>query len=514
VVALAWLWSALAAIANFAFRYPAFDQFRLYPIYLGLPFPDNVIQLENGHRPVLPALVRVAEILWFKADQNLQIVVGAGSALAAALFLMTTIARERAMPAVTRAAACLLVVIAVFWLGNARMLMHGNELVHAYFVVLFAVLAFLCVSKARQGNERSWAAAAAVCCCAATFSFGTGAATFLAVLVLAVMTRLRLASLAIVLTAFAASMAIHLAGLPGDKGVRNSLLLDPAGNLSVLARWLAAPWMRAWLGHGEPPIEPWLQNSMSAASLGKVLVVTANWISAPLGTDAAARIAAVVGICGVVAYAAALIHAWRRPESLTTTRVVALGLSTFGVGAAVIVCLARLHLFEHSPDQVFADRYLPWSCLFWLGLGLYPVAGNGTATLARTAGLPCAAVVIAAIFLPSHRSLAGWSATVSRHIQQSAVAAQLGIWDPARFEDVAAPSDDVVKSLALLKQRRLSMFAEQGFSFVSGPWRAPAPGPALDAAYAHVSREFEDPHSHRRIADFEGLDAPNAWAAG
>ncbi|GAA0713694.1 hypothetical protein [Dokdonella soli] len=501
-----WLWTSLIAIANFAFRYPAFDQFRLYRLYLGLPFPTNAIQLENGHRPILPALVRLAEIRWFDADQILQIVAGCSAALLALIAIVVTIAREKTIPATTRAGACLLAVIALFWLGNARMLMHGNELVHTYFVVLFTALAVLAVHAARLRSPVFWMGLAGLCCFAATFSFGTGMASFGAVLLLGVILRLRLRDLAIPVGLLVVALTIYLLGLPGNDGVRGTLLLDPIGNLAVLTRWLSAPWMRTWLGHTDPSIEPWLQSSLLSSTLGQPLVISARWLASPFGEGGAMLESVVIGGIGVCALLVASVHAWRRGKSLSATRVLAFGLSAFGIGVAVIVCFARLHAFGTSPSQVFADRYLPWSCLFWLGLALYAIAGRGPRPVWRTAGVACAVVLTALAALPSHRALAGWSAAVSRHIQQSAVAAQLGIWDAARLDyEPAATNDDIRTSLDLLKQRHLSMFAEPAFNLVEHGWHAPAQMPApLARAYAHVMREFDDPQGHRRVADFEG----------
>lgn len=503
--ATVWLWTSLVAIANFAFRYPSFDQFRLYAIYLGLPFPRNLLQLENGHRPVLPALVRVAEIHWFGADQMLQTVVGCAAVLLALSLIVATVLRERDVPAVNRASACLLAVIALFWLGNARILMHGNELVHAYFVVLFTVLALLAVMAARRAHPARWMLVSALCCLAATFSFGTGMASFGAVLLLGVIGRVRWRYLAIVAGFLGVALTVYVLGMPGSAGVRGSLLFDPAGNFAVVARWLAAPWMRAWLGHGDPSMEPWLQSSLLHTTLGAPLVASAQGLSRAFGEGATMWIGALLGIAGLAAFLLACLGASRNSVRLTRAQELGLGLAAFAVSAAVIVCFARLNAFTVSPSQVFADRYLPWSCLFWLGLALYAGCGSGPRRSWRTAGFAATALAVALVLAPSHRALAGWSATVSRHIQQSAVAAQLGIWDPARFEDPSATNEDVEASLGLFRRQHLAMYAEPAFRLVEHGWSAPLPLPApLDGAHARVVREFVDPHSHRRVADFEG----------
>src|SRR5690606_31186315 len=109
----------------------------------------------------------------------------------------------------------------------------------------------------------------------------------------------------------ALAAAAYLGGLPGDGGVRHSLRFDPGENLLVITRWLAAPWMRVWLGHAEPPLEAWLQGSMEGTAIGSALVASARWLAIPLGADPAMRIGSLLGALGVLGYAAALAHAWR-----------------------------------------------------------------------------------------------------------------------------------------------------------------------------------------------------------
>jgi peptidoglycan/LPS O-acetylase OafA/YrhL len=506
IAAFAYLQTSLVAIANFGLRYPAFDQYRTYRQYLGLPFPDNAMQIENGHRPILPVLVRLAEIRWLDADQMLQLVTGVGAALAATGLIIATIVRAKDISIVARAGACALALLAVFWLGNARMLMHGNELVHVYFVMLFCVLAILAVNAARERSPTLYMSLAGVCCIAATFSFGAGVASFGCVLALGVLARVRMRDIAIPAGLLVFVLALYVLDLPADDGVRGVLRFDPAGSLAVIARCLSAPWMRAWFGLGDPPLESWMQSSLLEMRAGAPLVVSARWLAAGFGDHALMRESATLGGIGMIAFALAAIHAWRRRGHLDAVRVLGLGLSTFAIGVAVLLCFARLRLFMESPEQVFADRYLPWSCLFWLGLALYAVAGVRERSGWRIAAFTGAVVAAMLVLFPSHRSMAGWSSTVSRHIAQSAVAAQLGIWDPDRFADGAdATRDDVLATLDLLEARHLSMYAEPAFGLIEQGWHAPADiPPALETADARVVREFDDTLGHRRVADFEG----------
>lgn len=503
--ALLWLWSALTTIVHFVLRYPAFDQYRLYPNYLLLPFPQNISQSENGHRPIVPNLVRLADLYGFAASQRLQIVVGIGAALLSLALIVRAVTRQREIPPLARAAACLLAVLALFWLGNARTLMHGFEEVHVYLTVLACLLALLAVQRARSEGSYLWPLLAASACLAATFSHGVGLASFAAVLLVSLVFGLRTRYLLAFGTLLAAAMLLYAFALPGGDSVRESLAFDPVGILATMAQWLSSPWIRGWLGVGFPAFDPSLHNGMTAPAYAPLLVAAAARLATPFGTDGAAREGVFVGAIGLLAYLAALVHAYRHRASSTRLHFLGLGLASFIVASAGIVSIARAKYFAMYPEQIFADRYSPWPCLFWLGLALYAIAGSRRfvgGVLA--AGL---AVTMALVLLPTHRTQATWSSIVYRKMQQSAVAAQLGVWDPNyNFDVVSASRADTMGTLNLLRENRLSMFAEPGSALAEGGWRTPAAVPApLPDAEAHVVHAFEEANRHRRVAEFEGL---------
>lgn len=502
-LSVAWLLGALAAIANFGFRYPAFDQYRLYPQYLGLDFPASALQLENGHRPILPALVRIAEAHWFGADQSLQLWLGVGLALMTAATIAVVAWRGR-RSALSGATAVLLAVLAMFWLANARMLMHGNELLNVYLVTSATALALVCVHAARDSRPVAWMALAGLLATAATFSFGSGIACFPALLLLALLLRVPARALVVPGGLFLLAVVVYLAELPGNDGVRNAITMRPMANVSALLRWLASPWFHAWLGFAEPGFYSWNPgDSLTERALGG----SAHGVAAALGSGWLALAGTAIGAAGVAAYVLLLAGAVRSPVGITRRRALGIGLSTFALVVGGVVCLARLPAFEAVPLQVMADRYLPWVCLFWLGLVLgFGGAPTVQARRWRAWLSPVAVLLLAVLLWPSHAGWAGWSSAVHRNVQQSAVAAQLGIWDPERFpshED--APRAAVERSLALMRERRVAMFAEPGYALVAQGWRAPA-GDAFTPAVAHAAlvRRFHDDRGNRDIAAFEG----------
>jgi hypothetical protein len=502
-LAALWLLGALVAMANFALRYPAFDQYRLYSYYLGMDFPASALQLENGHRPILPALVRIAELHWGVPDQRLQTVLAVLLALGTLATVALTAWRGR-RSALSAATMVLLATLGLFWLGYARMMMHGYEMLHVHLISLSVVLAVVCVQRAGRGRPVLPMALAGALALAATFSFGPGIACFAAVFVLAAAMRLPPRCLVIPLLLLGLALLAYLGGLPGEAGVRGSLALRPLDNLKAGLQWLASPFFHAWLGYAEPGMLGWNPGTRPEE---KPLLESARALAAWLGPDWKARIGLLIGLAGVIGWAWQLFRAWRHPQALGGVGALALGLSSFGLAVGAIIALARLAYFDLHPGQLMADRYLPWPGLFWLGLAL-AIAERAAASAAPVwrAAAPVLAVALFLVLLPSHRGEVGWSAAVHRGNQQSAVAAQLGLWDAERFprEDDASRRD-VETTLALLRERRLSMFAEPAYALWSEAWRAPPDtGPELPMARAFVTRRFHDETGNRPVAAFEG----------
>jgi hypothetical protein len=278
--ALAYFLSALCAIVNFAWRQPMFDQWRMYGNLLTLPFPGNIIHLENGHRPIVPNLVRYLELQWFAADQTLQIAVGTACAAMSVIVLAFAGWRDRSLNFAGRCAVVLVAVLTIFWLANARMLMHGNESLQVYLLILCVIIAASCAYTSAIRRTTGPMMAASVACSIAMFCFGSGVASFPALIALSILLRVRWQTLLIPIVTMVAMLLLYLYVLPDDEGVRESLKLKPWQSIKTAMTWLSSPWALGWLSLSDPPLFPDVTRSFSHNPVGSVLEYTADGATA------------------------------------------------------------------------------------------------------------------------------------------------------------------------------------------------------------------------------------------
>jgi hypothetical protein len=506
---LAYLVSGLFAIHGFAWRQPIFDQLRLYPMYLGLPFPENVLQLENGHRPIIPALLRVAELRWFGGDQGLQILVGALFATAAVTAVWLAALRSPQLGAGRRAAGAGMFGIAVFWFANARMLLHGNESVHAYLVALMAVLATALVwrSAGRRDGLASLLLAMA-CGIVATCSFGPGVAVPCLVVVLALLFG---AGWRNALTAAICGFVLLFAythWLPGADGVRASITVRGVDNLRVMALWMNSPWVSLGLGALAPAFAPEAANALAGTWVAAPWSLLARRLGPEAGYGLLLLICSALGLFAVLATLRGSVLLRRTRRDLASPLfAMGIGLAWFGLGVTVLISLSRLTYFDAYPGQILADRYLVWPCLLWAGVFLQWVAAPDAPRDRRRGAVACALVVaIGLAAWPAHRHGMQWGSAVYAIAERSAVAAWMGIEDPEWLVDDGASSlADKRRSVLLFRQHRVAMFSRDADRLM-GQHVDPVPAdPAAPPGRCTITRTFVDPPSGRTFFQFRGF---------
>jgi hypothetical protein len=134
----------------------------------------------------------------------------------------------------------------------------------------------------------------------------------------------------------------------------------------------------------------------------------------------------------------------------------------FGLGVAGVVSLSRLGYFDVHPGQIYANRYLPWSCLFWAGLVLIALGRPRVeATGARETARPW---VLAAVTFFAVAALAGnwswmqWSRFAQTLIRHQASAVLTAVYSASLYQGETVP-EEVKAGLPRVREARIAMFA-------------------------------------------------------
>ncbi len=412
------LYAALALAAMWrAPRVPYADGWGFLGRFASAPGFGAILRTDNGHHEVLPHALRMLELRIFDAQQWLQ--VGTGIVLLlATLAVMWSILRNEAA-AEKRAAAMLVAVLGLCWLGNIRILGHANETVHAYLVTLCVVLGIAVLAPARgQAPGTRAAAVAAALGVVAAFSFGTGLAAFVAFLAVAWLRRARAGVHLVLAAAFIGTLALRRWG---NAGVEAAVLqFAPLSQLEHLLRWLATPSVYAvW-----PLADPALAARIPVSPIRAIAEPVAAAWHAVFGPVMLARwphlLTGILGSCWLGA------ATWRARTGASPAGLLGLGLAWFGLAVGGLVAVARLRYFDLHPDQLLASRYVVWSSLFWSGLGVAAVARASRLRIA----LPVV-LVVAAGLLPSQAWMWRFGAGMRAVADRTAVAAAVGVLDPA-----------------------------------------------------------------------------------
>jgi arylsulfatase A-like enzyme len=323
------------------------DQWRIYDQYFSLPFPDNILQLQNGHRPILPGLVFLIDIQLFKAQNVFLLVTGVALNALAALLISLVIWADKGLAGTVRLSCIAFSWMIAFWLGNDRVLLHGNESVHCYLAIVAFLLAVKTLISATDRCNRIGARGAtsvflllSLWCLAASASFGFGMIAWPAVILIAVVLRLPARIPVGLLVLFLVTVTLYCFVLPGDGRVQKMLSFEPLENIRDASYWLGS-----------------LAGRLLKPIAGKTL--------------RAEIISPVVGGAGILCAVFILLKKVRRPPKPAPCETLALSLIAFGLGCALLAAIGRNSHFDVLPSERLAPRYLPWVILFWLGQIFY-----------------------------------------------------------------------------------------------------------------------------------------------
>lgn len=432
VLAAFHLSNTISTVARFTLNDAFQDQLRLNFRYLTVPFPLSIFELENGHRPVLPGLIRWLELNYFAGAVTLQFATAWISAAVAVGLLFVRCWSALDWP--HRLMLLCVVATTIFWNANARMFIHAYEATHVFYIFVWLVVALFAVS----GEGEVTIPRVALACSAAalaTFSFGPGIVVYGAVAVALVLRRASWKALAAVVVVALVVVAVYSFGLPGADGVRAS-----SGAISlvqtsyfVVAR-MAAYWVEL------------CGFSFASDSWPRGVVVT-------------------VSTLGITLTALHVLRAWRTRENFSPAMLMGLGIMVFGVVTNALIAVNRTSYFQANPPELFADRYLFWSTLVWLGLAIYWLS---LPQRSRFFSLFIALIIVAesALAFGQANWWRSWASSTYRVVELTSVALKLNIPHDHRLQEMFGPDfTNTYAEIDVLRKARVSTFARE-----PGPW--------------------------------------------
>jgi hypothetical protein len=389
------------------------------------------------------------------------------------------------------------------------MLLHGNESVHAYLVLLMAVVATMLAWRgAAPPRGLPTLLLATACGAVATASFGPGVAVPVLVVWLAILFEARWRDVLVTAVCGLGVLFAYLHLLPGSEGVRGSIAVRPLDNLRVMALWMNSPWVSLGLGALVP--------AFATEAAG---IVADSWVGAPWRALAARLTAGqasalLLALCAALGLLAVLTTArgslrlrQARRENVPPLFVAGLGLAWFGLGVTLLISVTRLDYFAAHPGQVFADRYLLWPCALWAGVFLQWIAWPGAPRGRLRGALGCVAVVAVGLAaLPAHENGIGWGNAVYAIAERSAVAAWMGVEDPEWMVDEDdATIADRRRAIELFRRHRAAMFSRDVDRLMG---QRVALAPAADApplGECTIGRAFADVRSGAPFVQIRGF---------
>lgn len=452
--------STLTTVALYTLQNAYQDQFRLYSRYLTVPFPLSILELENGHRPILPALLRWVELTYLHGAQTLQFATAWTAAAAATYGIVRMTWRD--LDRIRLAVLVCVLSVTVLWNANARMFIHAYEATHVFYIYAALVAAIALVS-ADEEVSLSRLIAASVCGLLATFSFGPGIVLFPTLFGLLVLRRAKFGLLAFTAAFTFAVFLAYTYVLPGADGVRGaSVGFSLQSAIKFVALRFSAYWLELFPG---------------AAF-----------------ADARSRLPVVVASSFVVALTLlSVLSRWFRREVFSRSHMIGVGFVLFGVLTNAVIAVNRVSHFELHAQDVLAERYLFWSAVLWLGVALYWLTALKAGAKFRTVCVAVFVAIVAIVAIQRANWWRSWSSSVFRMVELTAVAYRHGIAHPHRLIEIAGPdTTETLNAVENLRSAQAMIFASGSESWLSTRI-APAPtNPTVPLYHAWEAPDTRD----------------------
>ena len=326
------------------------DFWRIYDTCLHRSWFYSAILKYNGHSHFFPSQLWLADLRFFHGNQDFLFAAGFLFQVGGTALLALPIWRDRARRLTTKLSASMILVVFTFWMGRASMTVSGGFNCCYSLVITGAAVGFCALgSLAARGDDNKAALLLAVIFgnVLASFSFGTGLATWVASLATAYCLGLRLKSLAVLAAAAALTVVVFMAlpaREPGGILPAHLQLVRPSTYLTLLTylcHMLGSPLAHifaAWTSHQNPP------------------------------TDQFTFLPTTLGAIGFILASIIIVLKLRRRNLQPGLETIGFSLLTFNLIAFTVITLSRADHIGLFPTELNAPRYYYWSTLFWTGL--------------------------------------------------------------------------------------------------------------------------------------------------
>ena len=415
------------------------DYWVIYETCLKHSWLEAALTKDNYQPLFFPSLIWLADLRFFRGDQQLLFFAGMILLFCTAALLLVPLWRDKTMGLTAKLAATLVVTVGNFWMGRGSIITSGGFLCLCSLAIGGAVLAFLWLPATRSESPRFLKAYLIVLASAfvASLSFGSGLAVWPTLLLLGWGLRLPGRSLFVLLAGGLTAAVVYVL-LPGASGQVPSetlpLLLAGGKGLQHLCLLLGAPFLYAEAAWGSLPISDELAaTSLLSLSCGALGLVFAGLAAAP--------------------------KLMRRDLGQSQLELTALGLVIFNLVAMAVIVVGRAAYFVTNPSQASAPRYLFWSSLFWTGLLLVAIQRAESKKWLRWPVCLLALALPIGVF-PSHYKQ-GLSWRFANYLAESAATSLInGMRDDQRVKILFRDPQQVYRMAPKLRAHRLDMFAD------------------------------------------------------
>lgn len=355
---------------------PYIDDWRILDDLFRQPFVEWVFADQAGHRIPVTLLLVYLDYELFGGRMHL-LVVGSLLCAGSAMGVLGFGLREAAhTPDPVSRVAFAFAGFTLFWAASLHDFIWGMNQGTLLGVLWLVVALVLAARYALRGPTDGVSAliAAMLAAVFATFSHGMGAATWVALLVIALAGRFSPRAFAGVIAGALLTLAVYARGLTNIPGGSAAHYLTQILRRGVALLEFACSFVGA-------PAQRILQSLGVVDSKSSVTLSTA------------------IGVIGALAALAFAVWVRRTPARRGARGLIATGLMAFAFAGGALVGLNRIFF---GPETAVAVRFVTWASLFWIGgvLALSSLIERTAGRRVELASVACAAV-LSAMMLPA-----------------------------------------------------------------------------------------------------------------